>query len=319
MKKIANFLAIASILLIVWSVSARFMSGINALRIGIGWGLMRVEISPFSILIVGIFLMLIALFARLVYIEKKGFIKDSASKGRMFSWVISVIIVGLFVGGLLSFSFIKLVDQRLFDRVNQIYYRLGLWQSKWLNMESSQIPCDNWVMQEIISEVKPDFIIETGTGYGGTALFYATVLEKVNENGKVITVDIQPHSPKVAAFKTWREKVRFIQGSSTSPDVIDAIAKQVKGHKVLVTLDSDHSKAHVLKELNLYSDFVSVNSYLVAQDTNIDKLKAMPGFGPGPMAAVKEFLKSNKNFIVDRNRERYILTNHPSGFLKRVK
>lgn len=190
----------------------------------------------------------------------------------------------------------------------------------YLGIESKQYPTDNWIMQEIISEVKPDFIIETGTGAGGTALFYATILEKINENGKVITIDSRPYDPKVSEFKIWRERVEVIRGNSVSPEVITAIAKQIKG-KVLITLDSNHLKEHVLKELELYAPLVSLNSYIVIQDTH---LNGHPNHhicvpGEGPLEAVEEFLKINNDFEIDPTKEKYFITQNPSGFLKRIR
>ena len=87
----------------------------------------------------------------------------------------------------------------------------------------------------------------------------------------------------------------------------------------MVILDSDHSKEHVLKELKIYSEFVSVSSYLIVQDTNINGHPVLPNFGSGPMEAVDEFLKNNISFIRDKNKEKYFLSFNPRGFLRRVK
>lgn len=216
----------------------------------------------------------------------------------------------------------ELTDEEAIERFNEIAhdsFHSSIDKGEttnWLGIRSHQNPCDNWAMQEIISEIKPDFIIETGTFYGGTTLFYATILEKVNENGRVITVDINPRIKEASKFKTFKEKVEVIKGDCVSPEVIDRIAKCVKGHTVLVTLDSMHTKEHVLKELKLYSNFVSLGSYIVVQDT---RKNFHPEWGPGPIAAVEEFLKTNDNFIIDHSREKFILTWYPSGFLKRIK
>ncbi len=216
----------------------------------------------------------------------------------------------------------NLSDKEIIKRFNKIFYYSYAWRKdnpKWLGVPSLQNPCDNWVIQEIICEVKPDFIVETGTFMGGTALFYATVLEKVNKNGKIITVDIKPQVEEAAKVDIFRERVEVIKGDSVSPEVINAIAKKVKGHKTLVVLDSCHEKEHVLKELKMYSNFVSLNSYIVVQDTHIDGRPTLPGFGPGPMEAVEEFLKTTKDFKIDYDREKFLLTFCPSGFLKRIK
>ena len=98
-------------------------------------------------------------------------------------------------------------------------------------------------------------------------MFYATLLEPL-QGGRIITVDID--DPKVMEFAPWRERVQFIKGSSVSPEVFDQIKAQVQGRKVMITLGSEHTKEHVLKELELYSTLVPVDSYLVVQDTRLN-------------------------------------------------
>jgi len=208
--------------------------------------------------------------------------------------------------------------QRIINKFHRLYHAAGGFKSFYLGIQSAQYPADSWVMQEIISELKPDFVIETGTAKGGTALFYADVLEKVNKDGKVITVDIDPYDPKVSHFKNWRERVIFLQGSSVAPEVFGVIAKQVQRHTAIVTLDSLHWKPHVLKELELYSKLVPVNSYIIVQDTQFTG-HPIPGGSEGPWEAVQEFLKTNKNFVADHTRERHLITANPSGYLKRVR
>lgn len=203
---------------------------------------------------------------------------------------------------------------------NRLYYNSHVWaRTKWLGVPTEQNPCDMWMIQEIIWKTKPDFIIETGTLAGGSSLFFAMILAQVNENGKVITVDIDPQIGQVSQFQIFKDRVEVIKGDSVSSEVIDKIAAQVKGHTVLVTLDSDHKKDHVLKELQLYSKFVSKDGYLIVQDTNINGHPVLPNYGPGPMEAVVEFLKENKDFEIDRDKERHLVTHYPSGFLKRVR
>jgi cephalosporin hydroxylase len=174
-------------------------------------------------------------------------------------------------------------------------------------------------MQEIISEIRPDYIIEAGTRYGGTTLFYASVLSLVNPNGKVITIDIAPETDDASKLPLWNQRVEMIVGSSVEPKVTDHIAEEVKGKKVLVTLDSLHTREHVLKEMQIYSKLVTPGSYLVVQDTNLNGHPVEPNFGPGPMEAVQEFLKTNDNFVADRSREKFFLTFYPGGWLKRIK
>jgi cephalosporin hydroxylase len=203
---------------------------------------------------------------------------------------------------------------------NQIYYKSGAWvRSKWMGIQTEQNPCDMWTIQEIIWKTKPDFIVETGTLEGGSTLFFAMMLAQVNENGRVISVDIDPRIERASQFQIFKDRVEVIKGDSVSPEVINKIAERVKGRSVLVTLDSDHKKDHVAKELQLYSKFVSLNGYLIVQDTNVNGHPVAPEHGPGPMEAVMEFLKENKDFEIDRDKERHLVTHHPQGFLKRVR
>ena len=212
-------------------------------------------------------------------------------------------------------------EESVVKRFVQIYFDSRVWDGRtsWLGVTSLQNPCDNWAMQEIIAEVKPDFIIESGTYNGGTSLFYASILALVNPNGKVITIDVNPQVDQAAQWPVFRERVEVITGSSVSPEVVKAVAERVRGGKVLVTLDSLHTKEHVLKEIQLYSPLVSTDSYLVVQDTVVNGHPILPDWGEGPMEAVEEFLKTNQDFVVDRSREKFLLTFYPSGYLKRVK
>jgi cephalosporin hydroxylase len=203
---------------------------------------------------------------------------------------------------------------------NRVYYNSKVWQmTRYLGILTQQFPTDLWMIQEIIAELKPDLIIETGTYRGGSTLFYADVLDRVNERGRIITVDIEPKIEMASAFETFRNRVKVIRGDSVSPEVVNEIAREAGQGKVLVTLDSLHTREHVLKEMNIYSKFVTSGSYLIVQDTNINGHPVYPEFGPGPMEAVEEFLKNNRDFEVDRSREKFLLTAYPSGFLKKIR
>lgn len=205
---------------------------------------------------------------------------------------------------------------------NQIYLASHITRrTRWFGVPALQAPTDMWSMQEIITEVKPDYIVETGTYLGGSALFFATVLEHVHPRGKVITVDIQDFRRKgydASRFATFRERVEFIQGSSLSPQVVARIAAKVRGHRVMVFLDSGHRREHVLRELKLYSPLVSVGSYIIVHDTNRGPPSFLNRGWFGPFGAVRVFLKKHKNFIADRSREKFLLTYSPSGYLKRI-
>lgn len=188
----------------------------------------------------------------------------------------------------------------------------------WLGVKTLQNPNDVWIIQEIIAEVKPDFVIETGTLRGGSAALWAMILEQVNPAGRVITVDIKniraENLPPIAA-----EKVDFLIGSSTDPELVAGIAQRVRGKRVVVILDSAHHKSHVLAELRAYAPMVPRGSYIIVQDSNVNGHPALPDFGPGPFEAIEEFLAENEEFKVDKRRERLLFTMHPNGYLRRVR
>jgi len=198
----------------------------------------------------------------------------------------------------------------------------------WLGRPIIQIPQDIVALQEIIWETKPDLIIETGIAHGGSLIFYASMLELIGR-GEVlgIDVDIREHNKKEIEKHKMAKRIKMIEGSSTDEKVVKEVEKIGKRHKkVMVCLDSLHTHKHVLKELNLYSKFVTKGSYLVVFDTIIEYFPK--GFfkdrpwdkGNNPATAVKAFLKKNKNFVIDKEIEnKLLITCAPGGYLKRIK
>jgi len=211
-------------------------------------------------------------------------------------------------------------ERDVVDNFHKLWYgSRNTWrENRWLGVLTLQNPMDIWITQEIIVETKPDFIVETGTFCGGSALVWATILQQVNPKGRVITVDIKDFTQEVKKLPLWKEKVEFFLGSSVAPEILAAVRDRVKGKKVLIIFDSNHSKKHVLKELFAYSPFVQVGGYMIVQDTSLNGHPVNLGTGPGPMEAVDEFLAVNKHFEPDLGRERLLFTFCPRGFLKRV-
>ncbi len=189
----------------------------------------------------------------------------------------------------------------------------------WLGVPTIQNPNDVWVTQELIAQVKPDFIVESGTWHGGSASIWALVQDQVNPTGRVITIDIQKLVDEAAMPPIWRRKVDFILGSSTDPAVVADVTRRVGKGRTMVLLDSDHHAPHVLAEMQAYGPLVSVGSYMIVQDTDINGHPVQPGWGPGPMEAVNEFLQKDDRFQVDPTQERMMFTMHPHGYLKRVR
>ena len=180
-----------------------------------------------------------------------------------------------------------------------------------LGLPMRQIPTDNWLLSELIHQIKPDYVIETGTLFGGSAVYYAGMLEFVNSDAKVITIDINEEqiSTQAKEHPLWKRRVKFIRGSSTAPDVIERVKAEVGIRtKVLVTLDTLHAPDHVSKELELYSQFVSPGSYLILQDT----------FYEGLPEVLDSFLDSHAEFSRDTDLDtRFMLTKYRGGFLRR--
>lgn len=199
----------------------------------------------------------------------------------------------------------------------------------WMGIPIIQYPQDIVAMQELIWEIKPDLIIETGVAHGGSIIFYASMLELLGGDRKVIGIDIgiREHNRKRMEEHPMFKRIKLIEGSSTDEDTINQVKEIVKNYKkILVCLDSMHTHDHVLKELELYSSFVTKDSYLVVFDTIIEDLpdelwRDRPwGKGNNPKTAVFEFLKNNNKFIIDKDIEnKLLITVAPSGYLKKIK
>lgn len=196
----------------------------------------------------------------------------------------------------------------------------------WLGRPIIQLPQDMVAMQEIIWRVRPELVIETGVAHGGSLIYYASLLELLGGAGLVlgIDVDIRPHNRVEIEKHPMAKRIRLMQGSSIEESTADearTLARQCQ--RVLVILDSNHTHAHVLKELQLYSPLVTDGSYLVVFDTLIedmpnDLIKNRPwGKGNNPKTAVWEFLKTNRRFAVDEDIEsKLLITVAPHGYLK---
>lgn len=183
----------------------------------------------------------------------------------------------------------------------------------WMGTKTQKCPLDLWIYQEIMHEVKPDVIVETGTYMGGSALYLASVFDLMN-HGRVLTVDIAEFPNRPA-----HPRIKYLLGSSTGAEVLQEIKASIHpGERVLVALDSDHSTAHVLKELRLYSDLVSIGSYVIVEDTELNG-HPLPSPQSGPWEAVDEFLRVDSRFAPDRGREKFGMTFNPRGYLKRIR
>lgn len=211
---------------------------------------------------------------------------------------------------------IPLVAQFITNQFHRLYYySRGTWKNTfWLGTPLSKCPLDLWIYQEIIHELKPDVIIECGTFKGGSALFFACICDLVGK-GRVLTIDIQEYQQRPK-----HERVTYLVGSSTSEEIVRKVRDLIgEDEKVMAVLDSDHSMPHVLNEMSIYGKFVTPGSYLIVEDTNINGHPVRPRHTPGPMEAVRSFLRENEAFVVDKEREKFYLSFNPNGYLKRIK
>lgn len=229
-----------------------------------------------------------------------------------------------------SFTDSKQIDiKTLRKHINRVLndYLYMYWSSKcwtetyWHGYKSYKFATDLIQYQQIIYDVKPDFIIETGIMYGGTTFFLAHMLDLIG-HGIVIGIDINKmdNLPEHNRISYIFEDCLNNQCINRVNEILDDRYK-----KGLVILDSDHNMSHVLKEMNLYKQYVSVGSYLIVEDTDISghplqifDNKTNQYIDPGPYEAVHAFLKDNKDFEIDDSREDLILTNNPDGFLRRI-
>ena len=198
----------------------------------------------------------------------------------------------------------------------------------WMGRPVIQYPQDIIAMQEIIWDIKPDLIIETGIAHGGSLVYYASLLELIGK-GEVlgIDIDIRSHNKKAVEEHPMFKRINMLEGSSVTEEMVERVRPYTVGkEKILVCLDSNHTHQHVLDELNFYSPFVSVGSYIVVFDTIVEDLpeRYLPNrfwsIGNNPKTAVQEFLKSNDNFEIDTSIDNKLLISvNPGGYLKRIK
>ena len=203
------------------------------------------------------------------------------------------------------------------NRFHKLYYDTMLFgnawnKTFWLGVETQKCPLDLWVYQEIIVDQKPDIIIETGTWCGGSALYMATICDNIN-HGEIISIDVT----KKESFPKHK-RVTYLTGSSVAEEILQQVEEKAKGKKVLIILDSDHTRDHVYKELQAYYKYIQKGGYLIVEDTNLNGHPVDAEFGPGPMEALDDFLKENKDFQIDKEKEKFYMTFNPRGYLKKI-
>ena len=199
------------------------------------------------------------------------------------------------------------------DAFHRLYYDTAVWKDTyWLGVPTQKCPLDLWVYQEILFEQQPDLIVETGTAHGGSALYMACVCDQLGR-GEIVTVDIFP-----IGDRPRHDRVTYVTGSSTAPEVTAEVERLAESReRVLVILDSDHARDHVIEELRIYGRLVTPGGYIIVEDTNVNGHPVFREHGPGPMEALELFTTETDEFEIDATREKFFLTFNPRGFLRK--
>lgn len=233
---------------------------------------------------------------------------------------------------------IPLSDPKAFEILSKIWLRSG-WDTKyvytfsWLGRPIIQLPEDMLRIQEVIYSIKPDVIIETGVAHGGSLIYYSSLCQAIGK-GRVIGIDIEirPHNRQAIESHPLFSYITLHEGSSTDVKIIEQIKNEIQlGDTVLILLDSNHTKEHVLSELRAYSPLVTVGSYIVAMDGIMEEVTGAPRTQPdwtwnNPRQAALEFVKENPDFeienppfIFNESPLSHQVTYWPSGYIKRVR
>ena len=231
----------------------------------------------------------------------------------------------------------RLDTAEAFNIISDIWLRAG-WDNKyvysftWLGRPIIQLPEDMFRLQELIHSVRPDVIVETGVAHGGSLVFYASLCKAIG-HGRVIGIDIEirPHNRAAIESHTLSSFITLIEGSSIDPTIVERVRSHIQpGERVMVLLDSCHSKDHVLTELSAYSKLVSPGSYIVPMDGIMEKVVGGPRTEPdwtwnNPRQAALEFVRANPEFVIEEPAFAFNegnvserVTYWPSAFIKRI-
>lgn len=231
----------------------------------------------------------------------------------------------------------SLYTDEAFEILSRLWVKVG-WNQKyqytfsWFGRPIIQLPEDMVRFQEVVYRLKPDVIIETGIAHGGSLFFSASLCKAIGK-GRVIGVDIEirSHNRKAIEEHELFSLITLIEGNSADPEVVEQIKELIKpGEKVLIVLDSNHTKDHVLKELNNYHVLVTPGSYIVATDGIMQDLYDTPRGKSEwsydhPVAAITEFIEKHSEFVVEQpvwnfNESNLVknITHWPGAWVKRI-
>jgi len=225
-----------------------------------------------------------------------------------------------------------------FAAISRAWLRSG-WDAKyvysftWMGRPIIQLPEDMFRLQEVIYTVRPGVIVETGVAHGGGLIFYASLFKAMGVKGKVVGMDIEirPHNRKAIEEHDLFEYITLIEGSSVDPAIVEQVKSMIApNEKVLVALDSNHTKDHVLAELKAYAPLVSPGSYIVAMDGIMEQVAGAARTEPdwtwnNPKRAAEEFVSENEKFVIEQPPFRFNegditepVTYWPGAYIKRV-
>lgn len=225
---------------------------------------------------------------------------------------------------------VDLYSEEGFQMMSDLWVKLStqhrlMYQATWLGIPIIQLSEDIIMMQELIWKVKPDVIIECGIAHGGSGIFYSSLLELVGK-GRVIGIDVEirRHNRLTIESHPLSHRFTMIEGSSISEDTFNKVKQIVRdSKKIMVILDSNHSKEHVKKEIELYKELVTPGSYLVVMDGAQAFVSDIPNGKPewvkdNPLSAIEDFLEETKEFEVDDTYTRLKVTANPKGYLRKL-
>lgn len=209
-----------------------------------------------------------------------------------------------------------------FDKASEDYFRWFYDTGVWKNMHYRgvrilKVPSDLWSYQEILHERGIEWVVETGTRHGGSALYFADLLSAKNAAGRVISIDIDRDSRRLESHP----EIDFIIGDSGSEATVETVRRMLPAGRgpLFLILDSEHTREHVLRELHAFLPLLQAGDYLVVEDTCVNGRPVRPAFGPGPYEALQEFMALHcEQFVRDEARERkFGFTAAPGGYLIR--